>query len=354
MKMTKYVNIFLVAGLVLLNLFVAKGGNPDRAGQAGAPELLVNPWARCSGWAGANSGSVRGIEAGYLNIAGTAFTKKTELVFARTNLLSGSGLASNTFGLSQRVGTSSVISFGVNSISAGEIQVTTVDLPEGDGSKISPQFITINFSYAKEFSHSIYGGLNVKVLSEGIPNASAQGVAFDAGIQYVTGKNDQIKFGISMKNVGPPMKYTGDGLSFRFTNTIVNSSVPYETTAEQRSENFEMPSLVNIGGTYDFKLTTDHRLTAAATFTSNSFTKDQYALGMEYGFKTYFMIRGGYQYEEGISDFNTRTTAYTGPCGGVTLEVPLGKNGITFGVDYSFRATTLFNNTHSFGARISL
>jgi len=354
MKMKKYINILLVTGLVFVNLFVAKAGNPDRAGQAGAQELLINPWARCSGWAGANSGSVRGIEASFLNVAGTAFTKKTELIFSRTNLLSGSGISSSTFGLSQRVGAAGVIGFGVNSISAGDIMVTTVDLPEGNGSKFSPQFVTLNFSYSKEFSHSIYGGLNMKVLSEGISNVSAQGVAFDAGIQYVTGKDDQIKFGISLKNVGPPMKFSGDGLSFRFTNSIVNSSVPYETTAEQRSENFEMPSLVNIGGTYDFKLATDHRLTLAATFTSNSFTKDQYAMGLEYGFKTYFMLRGGYQFEEGITDYATRTTAYTGPCGGLTVEVPIGKNGVTFGLDYSFRATTLFNNTHSFGARISL
>lgn len=354
MKMIKYLKLFLVASSVLVSLDTANAGNPDRAGQAGSTELLINPWTRSSGWAGANSGSIRGIEASFLNVAGTAFTKKTEMIFARTNILTGSEVFSNTFGLCRRIGESSVLGFGVNSISGGEIKVTTVDLPEGNGSKFTPQFITINLSYAKEFSHSIYGGLNVKILSQGIPNASAQGVALDAGIQYVTGKDDQIKFGIALKNVGPPMRYSGDGMSFRFTNSIVNASVPYETTAEQRSESFEMPSLVNIGATYDFKLAEDHRLTTAATFTSNSFTKDQYSVGVEYGFKTYLMLRGGFQYEDGIFDFETRTTAYMGPCGGLTVEFPLGKNGTTFGVDYSFRQTTLFSNTHSFGARISL
>jgi len=51
-------------------------GNPDRTGQAGATELLINPWARCSGWGGANSASVHGLEALYLNVGGTAFTKR--------------------------------------------------------------------------------------------------------------------------------------------------------------------------------------------------------------------------------------------------------------------------------------
>ena len=33
-------------------------GNEQRAGQAGASELLINPWARTSGWAGANVAGV--------------------------------------------------------------------------------------------------------------------------------------------------------------------------------------------------------------------------------------------------------------------------------------------------------
>ncbi len=60
-------------------------GNKDRAGQAGAGQLLINPWARSAGWAGANSASVTGLEATYTNIAGLAFTPKTELLFANTS-----------------------------------------------------------------------------------------------------------------------------------------------------------------------------------------------------------------------------------------------------------------------------
>ena len=39
-------------------------------------------------------------------------------------------------------------------------------------------------------------------------------VAVDAGIQYVTGPNDNIHFGISLRNIGTPMRYSGEGLSF--------------------------------------------------------------------------------------------------------------------------------------------
>ena len=59
---------FIVALLALSTSSFA--GNKDRAGQAGASQLLINPWARSSGWAGANSASVTGLEATYTNIAG--------------------------------------------------------------------------------------------------------------------------------------------------------------------------------------------------------------------------------------------------------------------------------------------
>lgn len=328
-------------------------GNGDRAGQAGASQLLINPWARSSGWAGANQAGIHGLEAINFNIAGTAFTKKTEIIFSRTQWLRGSGININAFGFTQKMGKkegAGVLSLSVMSIDAGDIMITTVDLPEGGIGTYKPRFTNIHLGYAKAFSNSIYGGIAVKFISEAIPNANAMGVAFDAGVQYVTGKRDQIHFGISLRNVGPKMRYGGDGLSFR--GTVPNGNTQ---TVQQRSEAFEIPSLLNIGGSYDFLLAKDHNLTTALNFTANSFTKNQFQLGLQYSFKTYLMVRGGFQYENGIFKYDTRTTAYLGPTAGVTVEIPLSKEkGTTFGIDYSFRSTDLFGGTHSFGARISL
>ena len=79
----------------------------------------------------------------------------------------------------------------------------------------SPSFSNIGISYAKEFSNSIYGGFTLRMISERISNVSSGGMAFDAGIQYVTGDNDKVKFGVALKNVGPRLMFKGDGLSFR-------------------------------------------------------------------------------------------------------------------------------------------
>ena len=160
-------------------------GNPDRAGSAGASELLINPWARSSGWAGANMASVHGLEAIYLNVAGIAFTKNTELLFSKTKWLVGSDIDINAFGLTQKIGETSVFGVGIMSMGFGDIMRTTVEVPEGGLGTFSPPYLNLGLSFAKEFSKSIYGGMTVKVISETTSDITSRRVALSSGIQYV-------------------------------------------------------------------------------------------------------------------------------------------------------------------------
>ena len=247
-----------------------------------------------------------------------------------------------------KVGESGVLGFAVMSMDFGDIEKTTVELPDGGIGFFSPKFMNMSVSYAKIFSNSIYGGATVKIISEQISNVGASGVALDAGIQYVTGAKDNMKFGISLKNVGPRMSFTGDGLSFRG-----QVGDDYKMTVEQRSSELELPALLNIGISYDVNVQR-HRITGAGTFTSNSFQKDQYILGGEYAYREMVMFRMGYTYEEGIRTPSTRTTALRGPSAGFTVELPMGDSGSTFGLDYSYRHTDPFQGSHTIGARINL
>lgn len=350
---------------VVLFTATAYAGNKDRAGQAGASEILINPWARTSGWAGANVAGVRGLEGQFLNVAGTAFTKKTELLFSRTNYLKGADININAFGFSQKVGEAGVLALALTSFNFGDIEVTTTEMPEGGLGDYKINFMNIALSYARKFTDHIYGGMAVRAINEQIPDAKAGGIALDAGIQYVTGKLDNTKFGIALKNIGPKMRFSGDGLSFKGTIPSGSSQGETEMTLVYPSERFDLPSQLNVGGAYDYYLggdtsNKDHRVTFAAAFISNSFTKDEFKLGLEYGFKSFLMLRAGYGFEKGIgTDDDTeedyRTTSQTGMSAGFTIELPLNKEkGSTFGLDYSYRATKPFDGTHSIGLRMNL
>ena len=326
-------------------------GNKDRAGQAGASELLIFPYPRTQGLAGANTSTVRGLEAMYMNVAGTAFTPKTEISFANTDWLRGSGVRVNALGFTQRVGETGVVGLGIMSMSFGEIDITTYNQPEGGIGKFSPNLLNIGFSYAKAFSNSIFGGIVFKVINESISDNSASGIAIDAGIQYVT-DDEKIKFGIALRNIGPSMRFDGDGLTFRGNITGSDNQL----TVQHRSANFEIPTLLNIGISYDFVLNEDHKIVTSGTFISNSFQKDNFIAGLEYNFKNILFIRCGYHYEEGILEaMPIRTIAYTGPAAGASVQVPLNKEeGSFFSIDYAFRATNPYQGRHTIGARISL
>lgn len=342
---------YLIAFLILATISPAFAGNKDRSGQAGASELLINPWARSSGWGNANMAKVRGLEAMWGNVAGTAFTKKTQLIFSQTQWLKGTGTNIFAFGLTQRVGESGVIGLQVMSMNFGEIQVTTGDSPDGGLGTYKPGLMNFAVSYAKAFSNSIYGGIVVKFISESISDVNAFGMAIDAGIQYVTGENDQMAFGVALKNVGPQMRFSGDGLSFK--EIISMKGIDQGYTFNQRSQAYEIPTMLTIGAAYDFLFGGDYSMTIAGTFISNSFSKDQFAFGLEGNLKNYVFLRAGYTYEQGIWD-NIETAENTnlnsGLSLGASIQVPLNKEkGTSFGIDYSYRETVSFNGNHSIG-----
>lgn len=348
----EYLIALVLAGILFLPVQTSIAGNKDRTGQAGADELLINPWAKSTGWGSANTGGAHGLEAQYLNVAGMAFTSKTEVGFSHSNYLVGSNTTIDAIGFSQRISeTGGVLGIGIMSMGFGEIDRTTVKKPEGSMGTFSPSYLNVNISYAKAFSNSIYGGVNIKIISENIATLSAQGIAIDAGVQYVTGRADNFKFGVALKNVGPEMKFTGDGMSLR---TLV-TDVEHTMTVEQRSRTFEMPALIRIGATYDFLISDKHTLSVAGNFTSNSFRKDIFTLGLNYQFSEYLNLRAGYNYEEGLHTTDNRTTVYTGPTAGTSIRVPINKEKENyFTIDYSYRATDPFDGVHSVGASIVL
>lgn len=346
--------------MVAVSMFLCAAsyaGNGDRVGSAGGTELLISPWARTAAWADAGISCSNGLDAIYTNIAGLAFTDKTQIRFDRSNWLGGTGININTAGLAQRVSDNSVISIAVMAMSFGDIDITTVESPEGGLGQYSPTFSNFNVGYAREFSNSIYGGINFKVINESISNLRANGVAIDAGIRYVTGEEDQIKFGITLKNVGPTIRFKGDGLAIQ----VEHIETEKLATLEQRTNQFELPSMLGIGGSYDFIFSETNKLTVAAAFNANSFSNDQLRIGVNYGLeieKAAFHIMAGYLLEDGIFagdlNYGSTVTSLSGFTAGVSVDAIAGKSSSRIGIQYAFRATRQFNGVHTIGISIDM
>lgn len=351
MRITMKFSRAISAALVLIMACGSvQAGNPDRAGSAGAGHLLINPWARSSGYGLSGMASIRGAESIFLNVAGLSFVRKTELVFTNTQYLVGTGIKLNSLAFGQKVGETGAFGVAVTSMTFGDIPITEVNLPEGGIGTFSPSYSNIAVSYAKGFSNSIFGGITLRMINESIYNVRSSGMSFDAGIRYVTGEKENIRFGIALKNVGPPMRFRGDGL----TVTAIIPTNETSLTVEQRSEKYELPSLVHVGFAYDFIFSEKMKLTTNLQYTSNSFTKDQYGIGAELALKEMVLLRAGYQWEDGVTNAEERTSVFVGPHAGLTIQIPTNENGAVIGLDYSYRVTTPFSGVHSIGAHIAL
>jgi hypothetical protein len=351
--MKNILRIFAVVVLLtVLSVPSAQAGNDERRGTAGASELLINPWARSTGWGGVNISNVRGLDAMFGNVAGLAFVENIEVAYSNTILYGGknglsSGASINTFGLGVRVFDAGVIGIYVMSMSFGDIPITTELSPElGTNGTFSPGYMNINIGYAHSFTRSIHGGAVIKVVTESTDNVSGSGFGIDAGIQYVTGENDELKFGISLKNWGPSMSFDGTGLSLQMVGTGGN-----DFTVETRQAEMELPTCLNIGLSYDFLFDKwDQRLTIAGAFTSNAFLRDNYTLGLEYSLLKKFQLRAGYIFQEGMWG-NSSATASNGICAGASVDIPFTKDektGLT--IDYSYRSASPLKGTHTIGA----
>ena len=366
--MTKNLRFLILILLIAPSLLFA--GNPDRQGEAGAYELVLNPWARSAGLHSLNIGSVSGVEAMRINPAGINRIGSTEILLSQTRYLIGADINLNAMGFAKQIGKNGAFGVSIMAIDFGEIKVTTDAQPEGTGVTYSPSFFNLGLGYSHSFD-KVNVGVLFRVVNESTSDINSSGFALNAGVQYVTGDRDNIKFGTAIRNIGTPMKFKGPGLATSSENPDKGG---YNLTYSVRGATYELPSLLNIGLSIKTFMTDKHTLTFDGGFTANSFAQDQVGLGMEYAFNEKFMLRGAYKLEVSAStETRIEGSVDNGPSFGASLDIPLKKKDLSdilgndddseikvekkdpprFGVDYAYKLTNPFGGIHSLGIRLN-
>lgn len=359
-KLTKRI---ILSAMGLLSMGAATAGNPERNGQAGASQLTINGMARGSGWGWAYGASAKGVEATFLNPAGMDRGRSTEVTFNRTEWLRGSGIGINNFAFTQRLGADgSGGSLGINVQQFGikPIDITTYDNPDGGIGTYRVNMSNVGLGYSKGFNNSIYAGVMVRYVSEGIPDVRMGGLSLDAGVQYATTlrpvnlklKRNDLKFGISVKNLGGDLRPTGNGLAYKTTLNGLDKNMLI------RADRVKLPALLNIAVSYDMRLdksaeTYNNRLTWAFAFTNHSFSTNQTTLGLEYSYKDYFSLRGSYVYMPKNNILDQSSSTFSGINLGFSYDMKIGEENV-LGLSYSFRPSKNFGITHAFGVVLGI
>ncbi|MEL7161043.1 MAG: DUF3308 domain-containing protein, partial [Bacteroidota bacterium] len=125
--MKKIYPLFLGCVLFTTTLFA---GNPDRQGEAGAAQLLMNPWAPSAGLHSLNTANVFGAESMRINPAGLSRMTGTEVMLGYANYLSGTDISMQAIAVGSKGKGGGAIGLSIHSLDFGDIPVTTPDQPE--------------------------------------------------------------------------------------------------------------------------------------------------------------------------------------------------------------------------------
>lgn len=338
--MIKKSNTLLILLVFMLFSVSVFAGSEARIGTAGAQELLLPVGARGIGLNGANIADIRGAEAIYWNPAGLASAPRSEAMFSYMNWIADINVT--YFAVGAKLGRIGTMGFSLKALSIGDIPVTTTDQPDGTGESYSPQFIVLGVTYSKLMTDRITFGITMNLVNESIRNMSASGIAFDFGVQY---KNIMpgFNFGVTLKSLGPDMRFSGEDVEQ--TVTIAGSEPGSRSRpASLLMASFDLPVTFEIGLGYNYSLTEDHAVNLYGDFQNFNFGNDQYKGGLEYNFRDFFFLRGGYLQQQNNDD------NIFGPTLGAGLQANVG--GSSVGFDYTYRSVDFFDANQFFSLRI--
>ncbi len=337
----------IAALLALLVLGASRGyAGEDKIGEAGFMFLKIPVGARETSMGLNGLTSTTGAAALYWNPANVSAAEGVSVAFSYLNYFAG--INSNYFAIAAPIGEVGTFSASLNYLSYGDIEITTVDQPQGTGSSYSPYDMALTFGYSKQITDRVSGGLGVKFLYSKIAEVNASGVAFDFGFTYNT-QYRGLKLGFTAVNIGLQSRYQGDGLTVQeVLDTDLGNQVVFWKIG---TEPFELPASVNFGLSFDMYRTEQNSVTGVVEENVNNLQANRTNFGVEYGFKDMFFLRGGYS-----SSFQKNVDFTAGGNGGgysfgagVQYKIT-EKSRVT--LDYGYLDMGIFDATHRFSVNI--
>jgi hypothetical protein len=329
--------LVLLAAILLALPVASRAGRGDKAGTAAAPELLIPVGAASIGLGGGCIATATGLEGLFYNPAGLARTAYgTSLLVSHMSYLADINVEYAAAAID--VSGFGTVALSMKALAIGDIPITTEEQPDGTGETVSPTMLVIGGSIARKISDRISMGLSVSLIEESMAKVSSAGVCFSAGVQYSgLGGIDGLEFGVALKNLGPAMRYDGNGLLR--TGVVVDALRPGSPLKIESATN-DLPSSIDIGLGYTFRVSDEAELLLISSFLNNNYTEDEYKFGAQYSFERRFFLRGGYDFASGLEG---REYIYSASFGfGVQTTVA----DVTIQVDYAYRSVQYFSGNH--------
>jgi hypothetical protein len=334
--------------LLVLLVFSAsvQAGSGLRKGTAGATELLIPVGSRGTALGGAFTSGITGVEALYWNPAGVAASEmNTEVMFSHLNYIADINI--EYAAVTSRLGDFGYLGASFKTVGFGDIEQTTVENPDGNGTTFSPNYITMGLTYSRAMTDRILFGVTTKLISEKIMRESATGVGFDFGLQYLSGIAG-LKLGVTLMNLGPNMSFEGPDLEHAVLLPGTEEGSEEEAVRTELAS-FDLPSFLQLGVSYDYPFNGQHMVTAMGNFQNHGYSYDQYNFAVEYNYDGMLFLRGAfttaYREDDPVNDngFLSSDEDYLwGPSFGAGFKFNLTPT-TPMSFDYAYRSSEFFD-----------
>ncbi|HBZ37068.1 MAG TPA: hypothetical protein DEO59_00875 [Balneola sp.] len=203
---------------------------------------------------------------------------------------------------------SGVAGIHVLAMNYGEFEETTEQAQGKTGRTFGAYSVTVGGSYSQYLTEKLSVGGTIKFVHEQIEDVSASGLAFDIGTVFIT-PFDDIRFGVSVTNIGSKMQLTGNGL-ITDGDLDNSSSGNNETDCYLATQEYDLPLMLRVGFAWDAYSSEDIRATLTLDGNNPSNNVQSFSVGGEISLlnDTVF-LRGGVPY---IGQNNSRETFNAG------------------------------------------
>ena len=327
--------LFLI--LVLSSGFLFGFRNiPDvvtKVGTCAGNWLKLETGTRAIGMGGAHVAVGDGIYAAPYNPASIGFVIGQDSFFSRTNYVAG--ITHNVLGYAKQLTPTDFAGIHLFYLDSGEMDVTTVDEPDGWGETFSVLSFSLRGIYAKMLTDRLRVGFAVKYIREQIYTTYMQSFVVDIGSNFDTGLYGII-LGMSVSNFGPEVQFHGEGLQID-----IDTAIDPDGTVSRVTNKFPLPLTFRLGIKNDiigpnskFINTLQNSRLTLAVDGINALDYTVYGtMGMEYAWRELAFVRTG--------------THIGHDTAGLSLGTGLRYKNIN--IDYAFVNYGVLDLTHQFG-----
>ena len=266
--------------------------NVSKRGTTAASFLEVGVGGRALGMGSAFTAMADDPSAMYWNVAGIAKLKQSGVIFNHSDWIADTRF--DYVAAVLQLGQYGALGVSVTALGMDEMNVTTVDQPEGTGQTFNAGDYAISIGYALSLSEEFSIGFNPKIIHQYIWEMTATGIAIDVGVHYKTPFKN-LNLGFALTNFGSKMQMNGDNARVLYDYDVTSSGNNDRITAMLETSRWALPLNFKIGMTYQALNTPVHQ--AVISFDAQHPNNDYESVnvGAEYLFARRFALRAGYR-----------------------------------------------------------